>query len=99
MIFITEGGCQRIKNAALKINRNIYLVGSRASNTATMDSDFDYIIPEIKNREWKKIKNSLPGSKNIYQNIPDRIDLLKGRVDFSKPYIVITSNPYTNECR
>ena len=89
-INITEGGYRRIKNAALRINKTIYLVGSRASGTYHANSDFDYIIPSIINNEWKKIKNSLPGAKIPHDSVPNRIDLLRVEVDLTRPHIKIT---------
>jgi predicted nucleotidyltransferase len=86
---IDEGGYLRIKNAAMRINKTIYLVGSRAARTHQAYSDFDYIIPTITSKEWAKIKNSLPGAKILQDNLPNRIDLLKVSVDFSRPYIII----------
>lgn len=88
-IEIDEGGYQRIKNAAMRINKTIFLVGSRASGTHHTYSDFDYIIPTITSKEWSKIKNSLPGAKVAQDNLPNRIDLLKVSVDLSKPYVKI----------
>jgi len=84
---IEEGGSLRITNASLRINRAIYLVGSRASGTAGAYSDFDYIIPGIRSREWHKIKNSLPGAKSSRDNLTNRIDLLRVDVDLSLPFI------------
>lgn len=94
-----EGGCRRIKNAAKRIGRNIYVVGSRANDSYGPQSDFDYVIPSINRRDWRRIKNSLPGSKNSNEDNPSRIDLFKGEVDISRPYITITSNPDIDECR
>lgn len=88
-IDIDEGGYLRIKNAAMRINKTIYLVGSRAAGTHQAHSDFDYIIPTIKSKEWTKIKNSLPGAKIPQDNVPNRIDLLKVSVDLSRPHIKI----------
>lgn len=88
-IDIDEGGYLRIKNAAMRINKTIYLVGSRADGTHHAYSDFDYIIPTIKSKEWTKIKNSLPGAKIPQDNMPNRIDLLKVSVDLSRPHIII----------
>ncbi len=87
MISIDEGGELRIRNACRRINLEIYLVGSRASGTANAYSDFDYIIPGLKSREWQKIKNSLPGAKCKINNLVNRIDLIKLHVDLSQPYI------------
>lgn len=55
----------RIENAATKIGKPIHVVGSRASGKATLFSDWDYIIEGMTNKQWKSIKNSLPGSKSI----------------------------------
>jgi hypothetical protein len=96
---IPEGGCLRIKNAAKRINRTIYLVGSRSNGSFKFDSDFDYVITGIKSREWTKIKNSLPGSKNHLENLQSRIDLFKGDIDLRLPYFAITANELENECR
>ena len=63
------------------------MVGSRASGTAKPNSDFDYVITNLKNKDWKKIKNSLPGAKNI--DNPRRIDIFKNELDELKPYIQI----------
>jgi hypothetical protein len=87
---VAEGGIPRIQNAANKIDKPITLVGSRASGTANSASDFDYVIPGLKNAEWKKIKNSLPGAANAGENLPKRIDVFKGSVDTSKPHITVT---------
>lgn len=87
MISIDEGGELRIQNACIRINREIFLVGSRASQTAHAYSDFDYIIPGLKSREWQKIKNSLPGAKCNINNLTNRIDLIKSPIDLTQPYI------------
>ncbi|UUC43947.1 nucleotidyltransferase domain-containing protein [Flavobacterium cerinum] len=84
---IEEGGEHRITNACARIGRPIFLVGSRASGTAGPSSDFDYVIPGIRSREWQKIKNSLPGAKYFPDNLPNRIDLFKEDIDYSRPYI------------
>ena len=57
---IAGGDALRIQKAANKIDKPITVVGSRASGTAKAGSDWDYVIPGLKNSEWKKIKNSLP---------------------------------------
>jgi len=88
-IEIDEGGILRIRNAAMRINKTIYLVGSRASRTHNAFSDFDYIIPTINSKEWHKIKNSLPGAKSLIDNLPNRIDLLKVEIDLTRPYIKV----------
>jgi predicted nucleotidyltransferase len=89
-IKIDEGGIVRIRNAAIRINKVIYLVGSRASGLHNPYSDFDYIIPTIRSKEWQKIKNSLPGAKSIRDNLVKRIDLMKVEIDESKPHVKVT---------
>ena len=87
---IAEGGIKRIQNAANRIKKPITVVGSRASGTATAASDFDYVIPALKNADWKKIKNSLPGAAISAENLPRRIDVFKGAIDPKKPHITVT---------
>lgn len=89
-IEIAEGGIVRIRNAAIRINKIIYLVGSRASGLHNSYSDFDYIIPTIRSKEWQKIKNSLPGAKSARDNLTKRIDLMRVELDESKPHIKVT---------
>lgn len=79
----------RIENAATKIGKPINVVGSRASGKATAYSDWDYIIEGLTNKEWKSIKNSLPGAKSILDNVPRRIDIIREPLDLTKPYIRI----------
>ncbi|MGJ1247605.1 hypothetical protein [Sphingobacterium multivorum] len=86
---IGEGGILRIRNAARRIDLNIHLIGSRAKGTARANSDYDYAIPGINSKKWCKIKNSLPGSKSIADNLSNRIDLFK-YLDESLPFITIT---------
>lgn len=80
----------RIENAATRIGKPINVVGSRASGKATGYSDWDYIIEGLTNKEWKRIKNSLPGAKSIIDNTPRRIDIIKEPLDISRPYIKIS---------
>lgn len=79
----------RIENAATRIGKPINVVGSRASGKASGYSDWDYIIEGLTNKEWKSIKNSLPGAKSIIDNTPRRIDIIKEPLDISRPYIKI----------
>jgi len=83
---IEDGGIRRIRNAAIRINRTIYLVGSRASGTYHADSDFDYLIPGLKSREWQKIKNSLPGARSRRDDLPNRIELIRLDIDLERPH-------------
>jgi hypothetical protein len=87
--FLTKGELLRIENAATRINRSINIVGSRATGKAGAYSDWDYVIEGINRRSWNKIKNSLPGSKSILNNTPGNIDLFRGTLDPTKPYITI----------
>lgn len=88
-IIIPEGGIHRMKNAAIRIGRTIYLVGSQAKGTANYASDFDYIIPGIRSKEWQKIKNSLPGAKDRLTDKPNRIELIRDIIDITRPYIEV----------
>ena len=79
----------RIENVATRINKSITIVGSRASGKAGAFSDWDYVIKGLNNSSWKKIKNSLPGSRSILDNIPRNIEIFKGSVNPNLPYITI----------
>lgn len=85
---LNAGDVLRIENAATKIGKPITVVGSRASGTANAFSDWDYVIEGLNNKSWKKIKNSLPGSKSTLGNTPRNIDIFKS-LDSKKPYITI----------
>lgn len=89
---IPEGGLLRIQNAANRIGQDINVIGSRANGTAKAFSDFDYVIEGVSSKQFSKIKNSLPGAKSMIDNLPNRIDLFKGKLDKSKPYITVTPN-------
>jgi hypothetical protein len=43
----------------------------------------------IRNKEWKKIKNSLSGAKVPADNVPNRIDLLKTEIDTNRHHLKI----------
>jgi hypothetical protein len=88
--FLSKADYTRIKNAAIKINKEIHLVGSRANGTSKFTSDWDYVIEEISSKDWSKIKNSLPGSSNWADNIPSNIDLFTGALNKSRPFITFT---------
>lgn len=85
---ITRGEYQRIENAATRINKPITLVGSRASGKAKAYSDWDYVIEDMSNKEWKAVRNSLPGSPSRIDNMPRMIDIFK-QLDPSKPHFTI----------
>jgi hypothetical protein len=85
---LTQGEYLRIENAATRINKPISVVGSRASGTAKATSDWDYAIENMNNKNWKAIKNSLPGSPSRIDNMPRMIDIFK-QLDQSKPHFTI----------
>lgn len=89
---LSAGETSRIGNAATRINKPITVVGSRASGTAKAGSDWDYVIPNMTNKEWKKVKNSLPGAPSRIDNMGRNMDIFKGAVDKTKPNIVIKPN-------
>ena len=90
---ISKTDLLRIENAATKINKSITVVGSRAKGTAGAYSDWDYVIEGLTNKEWKKIKNSLPGSKSVMDNTPRNIDIFKGSVRTNEPHVTINPRP------
>jgi len=86
---LSAGDVLRIENAATRIGKPITVIGSRARGTAGAYSDWDYVIEGLKNSTWKKIKNSLPGSKSVMDNLPRNIDLHKPPVRVSEPHFTI----------
>jgi len=84
---IKDSDALRIENAATKIDKSISVVGSRAKGTAKETSDWDYVIPGMTNKEWKKVKNSLPGAGSSTDNAKRNIDVFKGWVDPDKPFL------------
>ncbi len=78
----------RIENAATRISKPITVIGSRATGTAGAYSDWDYVIKNLTNKSWKKIKNSLPGSRSTLDNTPRNIDIFDN-LDPLKPHITI----------
>ena len=90
---LSPGELLRIENAATRINKPITVVGSRATGTAGAYSDWDYVIPRLNSRNWSTIKNSLPGSRSVFDNTPRNIDIFKGPLDQTKPHIIINPRP------
>ncbi|WET69681.1 nucleotidyltransferase domain-containing protein [Sphingobacterium sp.] len=86
---LSAGELARIENAAARIGKPINVVGSRASGTAKATSDWDYVIEGLTNKQWKQIKNSLPGAPSRIDKLPRMIDIFKGPVDPTKPFITI----------
>jgi len=93
MNVLSEGELLRIENAATRIGKPITVVGSRAAGTAGAYSDWDYVIPGLSSKNWSTIKNSLPGSRSVFDNIPRNIDIFKNPVDITKPHIIINPRP------
>ena len=91
---ITASEFHRLYNAACRISLDIVVIGSRANGTARATSDWDYIIDQLNNRKWKKIKNSVPGAKSI--NSPRMIDIVRLPLDTSKPHIRISPSLLLN---
>ena len=89
MNVLSKSEALRIQNAATRINKPINVVGSRATGKAGPYSDWDYVIEGINSRQWSTIKNSLPGARSILDNTPRNIDLFRGPLDLTKPYITI----------
>ena len=80
----------RIRNAAQRINKPITVVGSRAKGTANAYSDWDYVIEGgLNSKQWSKIKNSLPGSKDALNNTKRNIDIFTGSPTETLPSITI----------
>lgn len=86
---LTAGELARIENAATRIGKPINVVGSRASGTAKATSDWDYVIEGLTNKQWKQIKNSLPGAPSRADNLPRTIDIFREPVDATRPFITI----------
>jgi len=84
---IKPSEARRIQNAATRIGKPIHLVGSRAGGTATLASDWDYIIMGASGRERHSIVNSLPGAALRDEGIPNTVDFLSGPLDAVRPYI------------
>jgi hypothetical protein len=87
---ITTSQIHRLYNAAVRIALDIIVVGSRANGTASETSDWDYIINELNNHKWKKIKNSMPGART--RDRARHIDIVRTPLDVSKPYIAVHCN-------
>ncbi|WP_407353138.1 RHS repeat domain-containing protein [Luteimonas sp. R10] len=77
---------RRIQNAANRSGQEINLVGSRASGTSTSDSDWDYVI-NANSSTRNSLSRSLPGAGNLSEGSRPNIDIFKGSVDESKPFI------------
>jgi hypothetical protein len=76
-----------------RIGKPINLVGSRASGTAKVGSDWDYVIEGMTNANKNAVKNSLPGAPVRADQIPRNIDFFTTPVDPNLPHIPFTPTP------
>jgi hypothetical protein len=87
---LTAAETRRIQNAANRIDKDITVVGSRASGKAKPTSDWDYVVDGLNNKQKNKIKNSLPGAQdNLGQDFRN-LEFLDGPVDRNLPHITIS---------
>jgi RHS repeat-associated protein len=77
---------QRIQNAANRSGQEINLVGSRAGGTAGSSSDWDYVI-DANAKTRNSLSRSLPGAGDTVEGIRPNIDVFKGQVDETRPFI------------
>lgn len=88
---INPHDAQRIQRTADVTNQKIYVVGSRASNTANLNSDWDYILTG-NSRQRNRAKNMLAGYMPVTQaammglghgitNTGNGIDIFQNRTD------------------
>jgi uncharacterized protein RhaS with RHS repeats len=78
----------RIQNAANRSGETITVVGSRASGKARSNSDWDYVV-DANSKTRNNLSRSLPGAGNISEGTRPNIDIFKGQVDESRPFIEI----------
>ena len=83
---ITTNEATRIQNAANRIESTVTLVGSRASGTASANSDWDYVV-NANAATRNSVSRSLPGAGDLKEGIRPNIDVFKGEVDKTRPYI------------
>lgn len=76
----------RIQNAANRSGQEISVVGSRAGGTAKSTSDWDYVI-DANAKTRNSLSRSLPGAGNTAEGIRPNLDVFKGRVDETRPFI------------
>ena len=59
------------------------------ATSGTLAAAGDYVIPDLTHKNWKTIKNSLPGSRSILDNTPRNFEILPGPVWPGSPHITI----------
>lgn len=79
---------RRIQNAANRSGETITLVGSRASGKTHAGSDWDYVV-NGNSKTRNNLSRSLPGSGNIKEGERSLVDMFRGEVDKSRPYIEV----------
>ncbi len=93
---ISTADAKRIQNTATRTKQNITVIGSRASGTATLTSDWDYILSG-NSAQRHSAASSLPrGSAggeyeygiDIWTNYPNSTAANYAELDRTKPYIV-----------
>jgi hypothetical protein len=79
----------RIQNAATRSGTEIAVVGSRVNpnKALTAASDYDYVI-SANSATRRSLSGSLPGAKNINEGIPGNLDIFKGPVDSTLPFVI-----------
>lgn len=87
---ITKFVSSRIQAVADRYQIPIWLVGSRASGTATLLSDFDYVI-SASHRVRNSAKYYLPHGPRVGQGTG--IDIFPGPVDIDRPHIIFSAGP------
>jgi len=83
---VTANAAQRIQNAANRSGQTITLVGSRAAGTATESSDWDFVV-SANAAARNSLSRSLPGAGNLKEGARPNIDIFKGEVDRTRPFI------------
>ena len=89
---LTPGQQRRIQNAANRSGQTITVVGSRAAGTAKPNSDWDYVV-DANSKTRNNLSRSLPGAGNLSEGERPNIDVFRGQVDKSLPYIEFTPEP------
>lgn len=91
--FLTAAEMTRIQNAANRIGRDVYVVGSRATGTTHPNSDWDYVI-EANAPTRNSASRSLPGAGNLKEGTRPWIDVFSGPLTPGAPYVRFpTNNP------
>ncbi|MEF2148461.1 RHS repeat-associated core domain-containing protein [Aquilutibacter rugosus] len=89
---LSAGELKRIQNAANRSGVTITVVGSRAAGTARSNSDWDYVV-DSNSKTRSKLSRSLPGAGNLNEGQRPNIDVFRGEVDKSRPYIEVKPEP------